>query len=213
MLHGDNPGLDPRWRQSGRQRGGAIALGEPGEPRRLVPREGGQAGVHGDDGVGHAVEQRGIEANGGGATVEKILRRHRGHAQHPVDHRTLTAQHRGGAGPAGDGDDIAIHPRRMGRVQVQLPPRGPFTLGQRCEIEERQEHRLSQFPNRVRADEDRRGRGLDRRSARQTGEQRSGGSLALGDQGKILPTVQPAPWRVNTVRSCRRNGMSCQNSI
>ena len=156
-------------------------MGEPGEPRRLVPREGGQAGVHGDDGVGPAVEQRGIEAHGGGATVEKILRRPRGHAQHPIHHRAGAIQPQRAILGAADRHHVAIQARCGGRVQRQFPPRGAFALCQRGEVQKGQSHRFAQLVDRISADEDGGDVGFQRRHAGQRLQGGGGGGLFRRD--------------------------------
>ena len=215
-LHRRLPGRDPILRQLRHPCGGQIATGDAQQGVRVGRSAGGQGGMHGRDHIGHPVEQLWGEAARLGLRVEKIAIGHACHAHHMVDHPARAAQFRAVCA-FGDGNHVAIQRRRPCVVEVKLSLRRLGAGGGVGEIDEGQAHRFAQLPHRLRPHEHRRERcfdGIGAGQATQQGRNRLlvGGNADAVAQGNSFPVVQPAPSRVKMVRSCRRKGMSCQNS-
>ena len=122
------------------------------------------------------IEQRRRKPTFSRNDIEKIVRRHTRHAQHPIDDLLIgvggLAHHQRAIGTPHDRHRITVKLRRSGLVQLQFAQREPPPRLQRREVQERQPHRLLQLPHRIGADEHQRDVRLHRRRARQPAKQR-----------------------------------------
>ena len=183
-------------RQPGRQRRTAVAQRHPAQAfGRVFNYDGRKRRVHLGDGVRGRVQQRRRQ----GQAIQEVALRHAGHAQHPVDRRaSVRNAEPEAAGSAHDGHDVAIQPRRIRRVQLQLTlQETPPVLDPR-EIQERQLNCLFQLPYRVGAAEHRRDVRLDRRDAGKALQERRDLRLPGRNQrraryGYSAPTLHPSP--------------------